>query len=801
MLALGLAAEPAQALTGDELKSGLRAANTVNNARDLFGVSGETIPTSQYVLPANSRSASGDGLAITICTERGGPGGGRCNRGSPDAVQFRLTTVHHTDRKHGVKDSWDYIFRPFLGDEPAGSPLRFIYRVNEGKDPSSGLIVGLTNDGYEIKDLKAADLEGFRDSELARFLGSMQGDEALDWAKENDLDTTGDDASFLSGAEDGDPFSKALQKISEIITRLSSSVLSALSWALDVGDMNDNVGLTQAWTVVRDIVNLIFILVLVAMALSSILRIEPQKYSVHQLLPLLVFSVLAVNFSFLFANILANTATVLSQPFLESSRGLIERAAGLQGELGSLADGFGESVVLLLASVIILVALAILLFFFIVRMVVIWILAALSPVLFLFMVLPFTRGESRNLLQTYIRWVYMAPVAFLMLFIGSLMLPAILNGADAGNDGATAIIQALFFAAIVIAAVAVPLALGGRIASMAAGQGKRVGGIGGKGGLGVAGMLPGPGGKTFGQRGRETKAFFKQRKDSQEQDAMLAAAHNRIAMAESLNQVGPGGQGLTRTLTGMSQGQQVAALESMVNQAQKEMIPLSISAKNRIAHGYKYGTVQEGGRYFAEHPSGDPDQRMEMDATEYALAQNRINSAAAFKELAQAEYVDEHMLQGPKNFAWTGYQQLHKGDPLISSYERSGDRINFGSLDIKTQLMDSDTLRGIDTNVLQGALGGDSRYLRVMRNLDGVRLSEASDASARNKFHSAQKQRLAYEVAQQGLLSSSVNRADFDTDAAYHAEVAKQRGTEGAVVRKYQDGRRSLGLPLDHPTI
>ncbi|MEX1113124.1 MAG: hypothetical protein WD603_00295 [Patescibacteria group bacterium] len=712
-------------------------------------------------------------------------------------ITFTFNALKHHDRGGGL-DSWDFFFKP---DGTGSGGLTFLFRNDPGNGGGFGYVVdGPPGEGLEPAN-KVCNLIDFHKTPIGEFLKDRSNAEGIAWAEEGGAATDVEQTSLLDRASD-DPFAKALAKMAEVVSSLSGSVTDALLWAMDVGNFNENRGLAEGWKVVRDVVNLIFILVLSGLALSSIIRIEPQKYNVRQLLPLLVFSILAVNFSFLFANILANTAFVLSQPFAEHAKDMIQSWSGVgSGFASGLADGFGEGVVLLLASIIILVALLVLLFFFIVRVVVIWVLAVLSPALFLFLVLPFTRGESRNLLQTYIRWVYMAPVAFLLLFVGSLMLEAILTGADTGRSGATAIIQALFFAGIVIAAVAVPLALGGRVASMAAGQGKRAGGIGGKGGLGAVGMLPGPGGKTIGQRGRETKAFFKQRKDSQEQDAMLSAAHNRIAMAEAFNQLGPSGTGLTRTLTGMSQGQQVAALESMVNQAQKEMIPLSISAKNRIAHGYKYGTVQEGGRYFANHSSGDPNQRMEMDATEHALAQNRINSAAAFKELAQAEYVDEHMLQGPKNFAWTGYQQLHKGDPLISSYERSGDRINFGSLDIKTQLMDSDTLRGMDTNVLQGALSGDGRYLRVMRNLDGVRLSEASDATARNKFHSAQKQRLAYEVARQGLLSSSVNRADFKTGAEYQAEVAKQQGTESAVVKKYQDGRRSLGLPFDHPTL
>lgn len=577
------------------------------------------------------------------------------------STTFRFDSLRQQDRGGGL-DSWDFLFKPASGNT---SGLSFVFRNDPGNGGGFGYVIdGPAGDGIEPAN-KVCNLVDFHKSALGEFLKARSDAEGIEWAKEGGITTDVEQTSLLERASD-DPFAQALAKLAEVVSSLAGSVTDALLWAMDVGDLGKNQGLAEGWKIVRDIVNLLFVLVLSGLALTSIIRVDPQKYNVRGLLPLLVFSVLAVNFSFLFANILANTALILSQPFAEQTKQMIESWSGVgSGFASGLADGFGEGVVLLLASIIILVALVILLFFFIIRIVVIWVLAVLSPVLFLFLVLPFTRGESKSLLQTYIRWVYLAPIAFLLLYIGSLMLEAILTGTDTGRSGATAIIQALFFAGVVITAIAVPLALGGRIASMAAGQGKRAGGIGAKGGLGAATMLPTGGGHTLGERIRQGKAAHQLRKSGQEERAQEEAATGLVRLNEAL-----GGGGVATSITGFDAGQAQPILNDQVDKQLKRAMLGGMNEANfmrMVGH-----SMSQKSNLSADEQAligNIHDRYGDASLEEQRMASNHVGERAAVKGLAQSGFLEWNMLP---RYAGYGYQEaMGKYDPLMSAVRKT----------------------------------------------------------------------------------------------------------------------------------
>lgn len=751
----------------------------VEQAQELFG---PNVPRERYVLLPSDDPGSNvkpKQLGVVICFESATS----CSSSSGnlrDGVTFRFTKMHFYDRGGGT-DSWDFIFTPELNGKPINSRVAFIYRSNTGgaggSPDSWGIVAGDPGDGLELTENRVAGLESFGDTPFAeKLLDGKSNRESVDWAESGGISFSESQSDFADRAAT-DPFEIALEKLTEIVVSFSDAIVGALLWAVDQGSFSP--GIQESWKVVRDVVNVLFIIVLVAMAMLSIVRIEPQKYNVRSLLPILVFAVISVNFSLLFAEIMLNTATVLSEPFLKSAQQIIE-FGGTEVE-SFVSDGsFGDTVVMLLAAFIMLIALLVLLFFFVIRIIVVWLLAAASPILFLFMVLPVTRGEASKLLTQWIRWVYMAPIAFMLLYIGNEAAFT-----ETGQSTGDAILSAVFYAVLVIAAVMIPLALGGRVMAMLASRGAGVAKLGGKAGLATGMMAPAGGGKTLGQRKREAAAFLKQRKDSQEQDAALAAAETRLALGDAFNRLGPGGQAIGTSITGMSQGQQVAALEGIVAQAQKEMIPLGMDAKMRIANAHKYGTREINGEVFANNPEMPGGYiAMPMDRKEQELAGNRINAAAAFRELAQAEFADPHLMEGARNYAWTGYQQLHKTDPVVSSYQRSGNRINEKSLQIKSQLMSPDDIRGLDGNVIDNAMNPNAHrhreYLMVMRNIDGTRLGDAVDATARNKMHDSSKRQRIYKMAKDGMFSSGLTGDEY----------AKQVEKEQRIIKHYERGEQ-----------
>ncbi|MDP4000421.1 MAG: hypothetical protein Q8Q11_03260, partial [bacterium] len=749
-LAASLATAPrAEAISAAEV-NGLQ---DLEGARDLFKIDGNDAPKFAWQPdppPKNPTDAKGKDVAVFVCEQTVSS----CSSGTPGAVRFRLTGIDHEDRGTGL-DNWDFVFKPYRGDTPIQTQLQIVYRVNTDGAKVAALVWGDPGD-ESLPENVVGQLNGFSSTAFAEdFLHKLQNDAGLQWAKKQGIQTSTNQTSLTDRAST-DPFSMALEKLAEIITSLIGSVSSAVEWAIDAGALMNNEGLAKAWTVVRDLVNVLFVVVLLALSIMTIIRVEPQKYNVRQLLPLLVFSVLAVNFSFLFAGILANTAAVLSQPFLEQAVSFIKETAGVgAGYADGLVDGFGEAVVLLIASIVILVALLILLFFLVVRIIVVWVLAVLSPVVFLFLVLPLTRGEARNLLKTYIQWVYMAPIAMLLLFTGSLMLNSALRGTDTGDPGGSAILQAIFFAGITIAAVMVPIGMGGRIAKLAGGQGSKWGKRGGKGGLGAIGLIPTGGGRTVGQRVREGKAFMDQRKKNLEQRAGLSAANAQLQLAQ-----GP----LGSTLTGMDDSIRTSVQDKLIGEKEKEIAAHDITSKRKMVHAWQYGVGQDanGAAYALDNKGGNAGY---LTPEEERLSQDRIVAGAAYKSIAANDLSERYMLEQPgiggRTLAWTGAQQHHRGNPIISSYGLDG-KLNVGSMKVKSHHMDSDRVKGLDTDFLRGASEGDRHALASLREIDEVRLANASNADHRMKFSTADKMHVMNDIVTDNLLSNSVERNEFE---------------------------------------
>lgn len=279
----------------------------------------------------------------------------------------------------------------------------------------------------------------------------------------------------------------ALGKVKEGMIGLLKTFGRWLEDLMDVGALTSNAGLTNAWKTIRDLVNVTFILALIAIAFSNILRIDTDRYGARALLPRLVFAVIAVNFSFLLVQLLVNLASILASPFKNGAIGIITNPP-TNGGLLDPDGGFGKFIVAFIVVLAIVVALAILLIFFLARVVMVWLLAALSPLVFLFMVLPATRSMARSWMTNTLKWVFMAPIAFMILYIAA----SIVTGRpdrDPDLGDINFILRVGFFVGAAIAAVVIPLKLGGEVMQRVAGgakRGSRLGRSGAAAGLGLA---------------------------------------------------------------------------------------------------------------------------------------------------------------------------------------------------------------------------------------------------------------------------------------------------------------------------
>lgn len=656
LLSLLLIPLRALAVSADQLQKVL----TVNEGRAALSISEDNTADYRTLPPGVSKvaAANADKVGVEI-----------------KGTRFMLDHVEHNDRKQ-AQDSYDFIFTPVLDGKRVGGPLKFIYRSSPGRGNSNAVIVGLTNDGFDIKDNRVTGLSGFGGTPLAKALDANDTSQGVQDLNVTHSTNTGKSSNFLQGGN-SDPFQQAVQKLAEIVTSVNSSIVKALISVMDIGPLSDIPGINQAWKVVRDLINILFIIALLALSILTILRIDPQRYSIRSILPLLVFAIITVNFSLFFATIIADTAAVLAHPLITSAQELVSKGSTFQSTLtdGSAAS-FGESVVMLLAAIIMLIALVILLFFFIVRIIVIWLLAAVSPVVFLFMVLPLTRGESTKLLTTWIKWVYMAPISFLILFIAA---QAAFPSVSVPDRGGSAILSAIFYAGVVLAAVLLPLALGGTIMNIATKHGRRAAGLGGKHGLGLLGGLPTGRGMSVGEMARSGKAALKQRSDAQQERAALRAAAAGGELHRML-----GGGGLAEAVTGRDLTQAKSATQALVDDTRKKMVAIGFQDEDaRQVIGYTLGRV----------PASD------LTREQLAYADSHVGQLASAQILAENGWWDAGIARA---YAHTGYQSQIKGDPIWKNLKRqhyapdhqfTRDDFNEMDIGIAAGSMDGDDMR------------------------------------------------------------------------------------------------------------
>lgn len=707
-----------------------------------------------------------------------------------DTVRFDLTDVVSRTRGTGNKDSVDYVFSPTSGGKPVAGNFGIVYRVT-GDQRDTALVNGKITDGFKIGGAGVVNrLNDFNFTTYATKLANQKDPKAFAnkiGAKFADKKT---DLGDYLNSNKNDPFVKAVNKLNEIVADLNNSVVDGLKWAVDVRGLLDNPGVINGWKVARDLVNVLFIIVLAAASILTILRIDTQKYSVHKVLPLLIFCVIAVNFSLLAATIMTNSASVLGAPFLGGAQQLLASQPGITNGAGSL----GQAVVLLIAQLIMLIGLAVLLFFFVIRIIVVWLLAIFSPLLFILMVLPLTRGEGKKLLQSWIKWVYMAPIAFFILYMGSQMPFQSLVSQSGSDSGAIALLNAIFYGGVVIAAVMIPMALGGRIMGQVAGRGGKAVGVGGKAGMGVASSLPLVGtGMTIGEARRTAGAFLEQRQAGQKGRAEERAAAISTTISDALNS-----NNAATAITGLDATQAQGFLERQVDH-QKEVMEktgVDLAAMRRIV-AFKMGDLPG----------------TELSQLEHAYAHQKVGELAAVKGLAQAGWWDHDTLD---HYAYTGYQTLMAGsDPLLGNvkktYRGGGLRrndINLIDLGVAMREADSESMKKVMAQVWRRAdpnsresrdwmAAGHGEALQVWRDVLGPGLPEAGgmkinpvalrdvmDVKARNKGSQEKREAIGqiyrsfHETAQRNIREGNAS------DGNEWVELAPP-------FRRFEDYRRS----------
>lgn len=179
------------------------------------------------------------------------------------------------------------------------------------------------------------------------------------------------------------------------------------------------------WEVSRDLVNLLFLTVLVFIGLATILDLP--GYSYKKALPLFLVMVLLVNFSGLLVGLLADIGNIITNYFLQEMRTIAWANLQWKGPEVAMDQSAAAIVMTHLASIVyhfvgIFVFYAILLVFFI-RTFVLWTLAIVAPFAFASYILPGTRSVVWNRWwKELIQWSIIGiPITFFM-YLSALVL-------------------------------------------------------------------------------------------------------------------------------------------------------------------------------------------------------------------------------------------------------------------------------------------------------------------------------------------------------------------------------------------
>lgn len=180
----------------------------------------------------------------------------------------------------------------------------------------------------------------------------------------------------------------------------------------------------SAWGKVRDASNALLIIGLLIIALANVFRFQIDVYTARALLPRLLIAGIMINFSLLLTQLIIDASNVLTlflgeEIYFHSILPLNSAGFNMFSAIGLTVGGFlfflFWGFILLVAFIAALTVLAIL----VIRIALLWVLAIFSPLIFLFGVLPFTRGLNSMWWKYLIQYAFMGPVMALLLLVAS----------------------------------------------------------------------------------------------------------------------------------------------------------------------------------------------------------------------------------------------------------------------------------------------------------------------------------------------------------------------------------------------
>ena len=210
----------------------------------------------------------------------------------------------------------------------------------------------------------------------------------------------------------------------------------------------------QAWEVVLNLTNMVFIIFLLVIAFATVFKVE--SYSYKKLLPTLVIVAILVNFSKVICGVLIDASQIVMLAFLDPIRdtalqnltmlfqlnNLFEFQGGVVDDLFKDTKDLSAEYLLAILVVAVMMAVMVLVLFvylivFLGRIVIFWIVTVLSPLAFVCAILPATKKYFSEWMETFSRYLIVGPLAMFFLWLAMYIVS---GSFDTG--GITAAIEA-----------------------------------------------------------------------------------------------------------------------------------------------------------------------------------------------------------------------------------------------------------------------------------------------------------------------------------------------------------------------
>lgn len=222
-----------------------------------------------------------------------------------------------------------------------------------------------------------------------------------------------------------------------------------LLWIAQVNYFIQSPAVTLGWKIIRDVCNMAFVLILLAIAIGTIL--QQEKYHYSKLLPQFIVAAILINFSKTICGVIIDFAQVIMLTFVaafsSSAGGNFFNLIGAEGffadtgeEITKLRGFDGEGMILTsyiisagfmtIAVVVVFVMIMVL----IARIVMIWFFVVLSPFAFLLSILPSTQKYAEEWWKEFTNHVIVGPAMAFFLWL-SLAVTQFSSDGKMSGDG------------------------------------------------------------------------------------------------------------------------------------------------------------------------------------------------------------------------------------------------------------------------------------------------------------------------------------------------------------------------------